>query len=70
MTNIAGPFFFVREVGTDNYETGTHMYVVPKLYTLGSANQLRNRRNNEAVQYGWSRRWETVPVTITIGESK
>lgn len=66
--NTVGPFFLVRKVGTDVYETGTGMYAVPKLYTRGSATNLKNRRNKQAIAYNWSDRYEIVPVEFKIGE--
>ena len=66
--NTIGPFYLVRQVATEEYETGTGVYAVPKLYTKGSATNLRNRRNKQAEKFGWAKRYEVVPVEFKIGE--
>jgi hypothetical protein len=68
MMNITGPFFLVREIGTENYETGSGVYAVPKLYTKGSATNLRNRRNKLAIKHGWAHRYEIVAVEFKLIE--
>lgn len=66
--NTIGPFFLVRKVGTEDYETGSGTYAVPKLYTKGSATNLKNRRNKEAIKHGLARRHEIVSVEFKLLE--
>lgn len=68
MSNITGPFFLVRAVGTEMYETGTGLFVLPKLYTESTAKSLVKRRNKQAETDKWAPLCEMVPVTLTIGE--
>ena len=66
--NTTGPFFLVRKVGSDVYETGTGMYAVPKLYTKGSATNLKNRRNKASASHNRPDRYEVVPVEFKLGD--
>lgn len=66
--NTKGPFFVVRKVGTEEYETGSGMYVVPKLYTKGSATNLKNKRNKEAAEHNLNDRYEVLPVEFKLGD--
>lgn len=68
--NTTGPFFLVRKVGTDEYETGYGKYAVPKLYTKGSATNLKNKRNKFAEEHGLSARYEVVPVEFKFTGAK
>ncbi len=67
--NVTGPFFLVRRVGTDLYETGYGVFAVPKLYTKGSATNLKNKRNKEAEAVGLAHQYEVVPVEFRFSES-
>lgn len=50
MSPLDKEFFLVRQVGTQNYEMGSGLYSVPKLYSKGSANSLRTKRNKEVLR--------------------
>jgi hypothetical protein len=64
--SIHGPFYLVREVGTENYETGYAKYAVPKLYQKGPATSLVNSRNK---QFAGRRTFEKVPVTLIFTQT-
>jgi hypothetical protein len=48
MTDAAKPFYFIRQIGTQNYEGGYGMNAVPKLYTKGSAFSVVGKKNKDA----------------------
>lgn len=83
MSSAAKPFYFIRRVGTQDYEGGYGMNAVPKLYTKNSAFSVVSKKNKDADSQDESNlritsagrgtftpwpRYEAVPVTITIGE--
>jgi hypothetical protein len=67
-------YYFVRCVNTEtkvfDYEKGSGMSAVPKLYLKGNASALAGLRNKWIKKTNSPElfKWEIVPVTISIGE--
>jgi hypothetical protein len=83
MSAATQQFYFIRQIGTQEYESGYGKYATPKLYTKGSAFSVVGKKNKDADRQDdfnrqvtsagrgsftpWPR-YEAVPVTLTIGE--